>query len=81
MSLKARIEEAVQKMKDFQNDTDDCKYSTGNILVNISDFIDDELDGLVEDLEELADEVGEVENKVEKLEEEVQKLEAEIESE
>ncbi|MEK4853844.1 hypothetical protein NST04_28675 [Paenibacillus sp. FSL H7-0756] len=67
MSLQKRIEKAVQTLKDFQNAVDDAKHQTGDILISISDFIDDDLDDLVEELNEISSEVGDVEEKLEVL--------------
>lgn len=74
MSLKERIEEEVQKLKDFQGGIDDVRHSTTTILINISEFIDNDLDDLVNELEEIADEVGKKEDQVEELEEELEDL-------
>ncbi|MEI2395631.1 hypothetical protein [Paenibacillus phytohabitans] len=68
MSLMKRIEKVTQTLKDFQNAVDDAKHTTGDILISISDFIDDDLDDLVVELDEIADEVGDVEEKLEVLE-------------
>ncbi|NWL89603.1 hypothetical protein DMN77_18815 [Paenibacillus sp. 79R4] len=74
MSLTKRIQEAVEKLRGFQDDADDAKHTTGEILVSISDFIDDDLDGLINEIDEVADEVESLEEKVAELEEELKEL-------
>ncbi|MEF3310394.1 hypothetical protein PV433_16015 [Paenibacillus sp. GYB004] len=57
MSLKARIDAVVEKLKEFQEGTDDSQETTPVILRNAATFIEDELGDMIDELEEISREL------------------------
>jgi|GEM_PF-5740349 hypothetical protein len=64
MSMKDRVTEVAEKLRDLKEKTDDRYETTPSILRNTGHFFEFELEDVISELDEIANKVGDLEEEL-----------------